>query len=96
MSSETSIKNNLRLTSFETDSIVQSILQLIEKKDLTKIDLEKAINKFYDRDPKYALELLKISTEVTSPICAVVIVAVAPVPITAVTVASDDGVALTV
>jgi class 3 adenylate cyclase len=33
--------------------------EMIEKKDLTKIDLEKAINKFYDRDPKYALELLK-------------------------------------
>jgi len=32
---------------------------LIEKKDLTKVDLEKAINKFYDRDPKHALELLK-------------------------------------
>ena len=32
---------------------------MIEKKDLTKIDLEKAITKFYDRDPKHALELLK-------------------------------------
>ena len=33
--------------------------EIIEKKDLTKIDLEKAITKFYDRDPKHALELLK-------------------------------------
>ena len=33
--------------------------EMIEKKDLTKIDLEKAITKFYDRDPKHALELLK-------------------------------------
>ncbi len=33
--------------------------EMIEKKDLTKLDLEKAITKFYDRDPKHALELLK-------------------------------------
>ena len=31
----------------------------IEKKDATKDDLADAINKFYERDPKYALDLLK-------------------------------------
>jgi len=31
----------------------------IEKKDATRDDLADAINKFYERDPKYALDLLK-------------------------------------
>ena len=31
----------------------------IEKKDATRDDLAEAINKFYERDPKYALDLLK-------------------------------------
>lgn len=34
-------------------------VDIIDKKEITKIDLEKAIHKFYDRDPKHALELLK-------------------------------------